>query len=69
MCSLFILGSPTLKYGIYASLMAILTYFSSAVFYSNHDTGALWCYYVVFFLFCIIYIEFFKKLILFYIYK
>ena len=49
MCSLFILGSPTLKYGIYASLFAILSYITSAVFYSNHDIGALWCYYVVFF--------------------
>jgi hypothetical protein len=48
MCSLFILGFPTLKYGMYSSFLAILTYFTSAIFYSNHDTGALWCYYVVF---------------------
>lgn len=48
MCTLFLLGLPTLNDGIYFALGAIMTYTTSGIMYHTNDVGALWCYYVAF---------------------
>lgn len=47
-CGLSILGFPKLEYGIYAALLAIMTYLSSLYYYRKEFVGALWCYYTAF---------------------
>lgn len=47
-CALFLLGLPKLKYGIYASLVSVITISTSKYFYPQKHAGAIWCFYVVF---------------------
>ena len=47
-CKLSILGFPKLEYGIYAALVAIITYMTSLYYYPRKTVGALWCYYTAF---------------------
>ena len=48
MCFLFLIGLPTIKEGIVASLVAYITYSTSANIYPQNSVGALWCFYVAF---------------------
>jgi len=45
---IFIVGLPTIKLGIFASLYVVFTYLSSSYFYSDSSVGALWCFYILF---------------------
>lgn len=40
-------GLPNKELGIYAAIVAVLTFFSSAFIYKNH-VGSMWCFYTVF---------------------
>lgn len=44
---IFIVGLPTIKLGIFASLYAVFTYLTSSYFYSDGSIGALWCFYIL----------------------
>jgi len=44
---LFILGTPTIKYGIYGCIILSFTYIMSIIFYQTELVGQMWCYYVV----------------------
>ena len=48
LCLFGLLGFPTFIYGVYFSLIVVITYLTSAYFYPTDFSGALWCYYSVF---------------------
>jgi hypothetical protein len=48
-CVFSLLGFPKLIYGIYFSIFAVISYITSAYFYTISYAGSLWCYYSVFF--------------------
>ena len=44
---IFLYGLPNKELGIYAAIVAVVTYLSSVVIYKN-DVGSMWCFYAVF---------------------
>ena len=48
MCSIFILGIPNKKSGLYFAAIAAITYGTSIIFYPREVAGALWCYYTAY---------------------
>lgn len=48
-CLFALLGFPRFIYGIYFSIIIIISYLTSAYFYTWDFSGVLWCYYSAFF--------------------
>lgn len=48
LCLFGLLGFPKFIYGVYFSLIVIISYLTTEYFYSATFSGALWCYYSAF---------------------
>ena len=47
-CALALIGFPKRIHGVYFSIVTIITYVTSFIFYTQKYAGVIWCYYSVF---------------------